>query len=106
MEDTLQPMVAPSVRRDEPITVAAGLAPLDRLPPNCSAQVWRVDAAAAGQPDERARQLMDIGFVPGEWVTVLTRAWPGGDPMVVRVGQSRFALRRAEAACVQVHTQP
>ena len=29
-------------------------------------------------------------------------AWPGGDPIVVRVGHSRYALRRAEAACVRV----
>jgi hypothetical protein len=28
--------------------------------------------------------------------------WPVGDPMVVRVGGSTFALRRAEAAAVQV----
>jgi ferrous iron transport protein A len=35
-------------------------------------------------------------------VSVAARAWPGGDPMVVRVGLSRFALRRVEAACVRV----
>ena len=33
---------------------------------------------------------------------VMTRALPGGDPLVVRVGSSTFALRRVEAACVQV----
>jgi ferrous iron transport protein A len=27
---------------------------------------------------------------------------PGGDPLVVRIGVSTFALRRAEAACVRV----
>ena len=32
----------------------------------------------------------------------MARALPGGDPLVVRVGQSTFALRRAEAACVEV----
>ena len=66
------------------------------------ALVRAVDTAAAGLPPERARQLADIGFVPGERVTVLTRAWPGGDPLVVLVGHSRFALRGAEAACIQV----
>lgn len=53
-------------------------------------------------PGERAQQLADIGFVPGEGVSVVARAWPGGDPLVVRVGQSRFALRKAEADCIVV----
>ena len=54
------------------------------------------------QVPERARQLEEIGFFPGEQVTVMTRGFPGGDPLVVRIGQSTFALRGAEAACVQV----
>lgn len=75
---------------------------LDRLGLNVPALVCGLDPAAAGQPPERARQLCDIGFVNGERVTVLTRAWPGNDPLVVLVGHSRFALRSAEAACIQV----
>jgi len=51
---------------------------------------------------ERARQLEEIGFYPGEQVMVMTRGIPGGDPLVVRIGQSTFALRGAEAACIQV----
>lgn len=54
------------------------------------------------QVAERARQLEEIGFYPGEQVMVMTRGIPGGDPLVVRVGQSTFALRRAEAACIQL----
>jgi len=54
------------------------------------------------QVPERARQLEEIGFYPGEQVMVMTRGVPGGDPLVVRVGQSTFALRGAEAACIQV----
>jgi ferrous iron transport protein A len=54
------------------------------------------------QVPERARQLEEIGFHPGEQVMVMTRGFPGGEPLVVRVGQSTFALRGAEAACVQV----
>jgi ferrous iron transport protein A len=79
-----------------------GAMPLTRLALNVPAAVCGIDPAAAGQPQERARQLRDIGFVPGERVTVLTRAWPGNDPLVVLVGHSRFALRTAEAACIQV----
>jgi ferrous iron transport protein A len=54
------------------------------------------------QAPERARQLEEIGFYPGEQVMVMTRGIPGGDPLVVRIGQSTFALRGAEAACIQV----
>jgi len=46
--------------------------------------------------------LAEMGFLPGEAVMILARGRPGGDPLVVRVGDSTFALRRAEAACVEV----
>jgi Fe2+ transport system protein FeoA len=54
-------------------------------------------------------RLRDLGFVAGARCEVIARMWPVGDPMVVRVGGSTFALRRAEAAAVQVtrlETQP
>jgi ferrous iron transport protein A len=71
---------------------------------NATAGQWRVVKQIAppqGQP-EWLHQLQDLGFVPGERVAVLRRGFPGGDPLVVRVGSSTYALRRAEAACVQV----
>ena len=51
---------------------------------------------------EWANQLEDIGFLPGERVAIMARGMPGGDPLVVRVGMSTFALRLAEAACIEV----
>jgi ferrous iron transport protein A len=60
------------------------------------------EVIADPQVPERARQLEEIGFCPGEQVTVMMRAFPGGDPLVVRIGQSTFALRGAEAACVRI----
>jgi ferrous iron transport protein A len=51
---------------------------------------------------EWARWLEEIGFIVGERVMLMARGLPGGDPLVVRIGQSTFALRRAEAACVCV----
>jgi ferrous iron transport protein A len=51
---------------------------------------------------EWQRWLEEIGFIAGEQVRLMAKAVPGGDPMVVRVGQSTFALRRAEAACISV----
>jgi ferrous iron transport protein A len=55
---------------------------------------------------ERNRQLEEIGFHAGEQVMVMTRGFPGGDPLVVRIGQSTFALRRDEAACVEIEPLP
>jgi ferrous iron transport protein A len=57
---------------------------------------------APGNAPEWARWLAEIGFIAGEQVSVLARGMPGNDPLVVRAGSSTFALRRAEAGCVQV----
>jgi ferrous iron transport protein A len=51
---------------------------------------------------EWLRWLEEIGFIAGEQVMLMARGMPGDDPLVVRVGTSTFALRRAEAACIQV----
>jgi ferrous iron transport protein A len=74
-----------------------------RLDAMATGQGCRVVAltAPADQPDWQ-RWLGEIGFLPGERVTVMARSAWGGDPLVVRIGPSTFALRRAEAACVQV----
>ena len=47
-------------------------------------------------------RLRDLGFIAGARCEVIARMWLGGDPLVVRVGGSTFALRRAEAAAVRV----
>jgi len=47
-------------------------------------------------------RLRDLGFVAGAHCEVIAKMWPVGDPMVVRIGGSTFALRRAEAAAVRV----
>lgn len=51
-----------------------------------------------------ARRLGDLGFVQGESVRVVALGPFGGDPIAVQIGQARFALRRSEAARVQVET--
>lgn len=82
------------------------------------AATQRLDLAVTGRPyavgrviadprvPERDRQLQEIGFHAGEHVMVMTRGFPGGDPLVVRIGQSTFALRRDEAACVEIEALP
>jgi Fe2+ transport system protein FeoA len=79
-------------------------APLHELPLTVPATV----AAVLPQPGapESGRWLEEIGFLPGESVTVLAHGLPGADPLVVRVGDSTFALRRAEAACIAVVPAP
>lgn len=52
--------------------------------------------------DSVARRLRELGFVPGEQVRLITAAPFGGDPLLVQVGYTRFALRRAEAARVAI----
>ena len=47
-------------------------------------------------------QLEDIGFLPGEQVTLLRRGLLGKGPYMVRVGASTFALRQSEARMIEV----
>ena len=56
----------------------------------------------AAAPRSLLARLRDLGFVAGARCEVIARMWPAGDPLVVRIGGSTFALRRAEAAAVRV----
>ena len=48
-------------------------------------------------PEDVARRLMELGFLPGQ-VIVPARSAPGGGPRVYRVDGSEVALRRETAA--------
>jgi len=52
--------------------------------------------------DAIARRLRELGFVAGEEVKVVALGPVGREPLLVQVGYTRFALRRSEAARVQV----
>ncbi|HEX7801165.1 MAG TPA: FeoA domain-containing protein [Pseudoxanthomonas sp.] len=54
--------------------------------------------------DNIARRLRELGFVAGEQVEVVAEGPIGSEPLLVQVGFTRFALRRAEAARVQLRT--
>ena len=47
-------------------------------------------------PEDDARRLMELGFLPGHAITP-GHAAPGGDPRVFRVDGSEVALRRETA---------
>jgi len=54
--------------------------------------------------DPIARRLRELGFVAGEEVVVVAGGPLGAEPLLVQVGFTRFALRRAEAARVRLRT--
>ena len=47
-------------------------------------------------PEDVARRLMEMGFLPGNVITA-ARSAPGGDPRVFRVDGCEIALRRETA---------
>lgn len=55
-----------------------------------------------GTDDAIAQRLRDLGFVAGEPVRIAARGPLGADPLLVQIGYTRFALRRAEAARVRI----
>ena len=57
--------------------------------------------APKGAPQIKG-QLEDIGFLPGEQVTVLRKGLLGKGPFMIRVGASTFALRQSEARMIAV----
>lgn len=73
---------------------------LSDLPRYASGTVRAVEATSAGDPI--ARRLAELGFVPGETVRLIALGPMGGDPLLVQVGFTRFALRRTEADRVRL----
>jgi len=75
---------------------------LDALPRQTLARVVGLVPASDALGQALLLRLMEIGFLPGEPVRIVAAGFPGGDPLAVRIGQATFALRRHEAALVQV----
>ena len=73
---------------------------LSELAKGDSAVVLQVDDN--GPDDAIAQRLRDLGFVAGEPVRLIARGPLGADPLLVQIGYTRFALRRAEAARVRL----
>ncbi len=101
-EHALAPVVAASITV-EPLAAGVELdevthATLATLPSGASARVVRISAACQG-PERR--RLLDLGVVPG---TVITAEFAsvGGDPVAYRIRGALIALRRTQAALIQV----
>ena len=56
-------------------------------------------------PEDIARRLMELGFLPGNEITPGKQA-PGGGPRVFRVDGSEVALRQETAARLYVRRHP
>src|SRR5262245_18888463 len=84
-------------RRPDPGAALRGLpVTLDRVPVGGRAVV-----EAVGGDGALAQRLMEFGLLEGETVEVVGVA-PLGDPIELRVGDTRLSLRRREAASVTV----
>lgn len=78
---------------------------LSDLESNAAGVVRLVEDVVPG--DAISRRLRDLGFVFGEPVRIVARGPVGGDPLLVQIGYTRFALRRSEAARVRLNlTEP
>ena len=75
---------------------------LDELDDGAHATVRGVSASSPDLDAAMLRRLAELGFIAGEPVQVLRRGPGGRDPLAVRVGDTLFALRRAEARCIEV----
>ena len=70
------------------------------LPPKTLAQLRQGESGILDRldvPEDIARRLMELGFLPGHTI-IPARSGPGGEPRVYRVDGSEVALRRETAA--------
>lgn len=73
---------------------------LDQVELDAAYRVCAINAPK-GAPQIKG-QLEDIGFLPGEQVTLLRKGLLKRGPYLVRVGASTFALRQSEARMIAV----
>jgi len=89
------------VPTDRPPPAAEVSLRLEELPLHTDARIVAVEAREGRETGDLAERLAELGFLPGERVRLLARAFLG-EPLAVRVGSDTFALRLTEAACVRV----
>jgi len=93
-------MLQMSVNRESSSTRHSGIAAqtLAQLPQGQSGILDRLDL-----PEDIARRLMELGFLPGHAI-VPARSAPGGEPRVYRVDGSEVALRRETASRIMLRS--
>ena len=64
--------------------------------------VNRTQNGDMNQNDVVASRLETLGFIPGAKVQVITKGIFGGDPILIQLGFTRFALRKVEAEKIDI----
>lgn len=76
---------------------------VDQMAVRSSATVLSlIEPTGVGAESGVVRRLAELGFLPGEVVTVLRRGPGGREPIAVQIGETVFALRSLEAACIEI----
>ena len=73
---------------------------LDQLPPCRPARIAAIDWARL--PVAQARRMRELGFDEGVGVEALHHGPIRRDPIALRIGRMTVAIRRAQAAAIQV----
>lgn len=100
------PAAAATEAHDLDATVI-NLGPLSAAGVGSKGVIARVSAFEGALPAaELERRLLELGFVEGAAVEVLHEGAFGRDPIAVRLDDMRVAIRRREAAAIQVRFDP
>jgi len=91
-----------STARPAGVALTPGTLSLSVLAPGATASVVSVGSGEDREFTPVERRLIELGFVHGEHIEVIAQSMLGGDPFVIRVGTSTFALRRREVESVWV----
>lgn len=93
-----------TVSNEAAITRGAGFCTLDQLGKGQSARILAIEPNARfGTLDPLITlRLKELGFMPGAQLTVVGFGLFGRDPVAVRIGSTKFALRRAEASKILI----
>lgn len=83
-------------------TEPSPLSSLATLSKGDQARIHTIVAAVTEAQISLRERLEELGFLPGETVRVVATAFPSGDPIAVRIGNTTFALRRHEADMILV----
>ncbi len=78
---------------------------LPDLPDGSHATVTALAAHGSEVDAVTLRRLGELGFIAGEPLQVLRRGPGGREPIAVRIGDTMFALRLAEARCIEVEPE-
>jgi len=75
---------------------------LDQLPDRIPARIY----GFSQEQETLIEKLREIGFAEGDEVEILHRGLIGGSPLSVRLNRCIIALRKSEAAQIQVTRHP